>query len=62
MKDGSSESDYILSTGFLDDNEKGGGSTILKALEKEGAVDVAVVCSRWFGGQACTLTRVCLPF
>ena len=32
-----------------DDGEKNGGSTILRALDREKTLDVAVVVSRWFG-------------
>lgn len=50
-KDGSeSEADWMLKTSFDDDGERWGGERILKVLERESAVDVAVVCSRWFGG------------
>lgn len=32
-----------------DDGEKNGGSTALKVLDREKALDCAVVVSRWFG-------------
>jgi putative IMPACT (imprinted ancient) family translation regulator len=33
-----------------DDGEKGGALAIMRVLEKEAVLDVAVVCSRWYGG------------
>lgn len=50
-KDGSSQDDFVVKSAFDDDGEKMGGQKILSTLEATGALDVAVVCSRWFGGQ-----------
>lgn len=34
-----------------DDGERYGGDRVLKVLNEVGAVDVIVVCARWFGGD-----------
>lgn len=34
-----------------DDGERYGGDRVLKVLNEIGAVDVLVVCARWFGGD-----------
>lgn len=34
-----------------DDGERYGGDRVLKVLNEVGAVDVLVVCARWFGGD-----------
>lgn len=49
-KTGLKEDDWTVKVGSDDDSEKGGGSTIRRLLEDEIAVDVVVVCSRWYGG------------
>jgi putative IMPACT (imprinted ancient) family translation regulator len=47
---GTSESDYILTEASEDDGERWAGERLIKVLREEGATDVLVVCSRWFGG------------
>lgn len=51
-KDGLSgdENDWTSKTGGDDDEEKNGSNTIRKCLEEVGAIDVAVVISRYYGG------------
>lgn len=49
-RSGISEDDFEVATGADDDGEKNGGSSILKVLEREKALDSCIVISRWFGG------------
>jgi putative IMPACT (imprinted ancient) family translation regulator len=50
-KDGAaSVDDWQVKSGWDDDGEKGGAGKVMQVLEREGALDVAVVCSRWYGG------------
>ncbi|GAA5991627.1 hypothetical protein JCM5350_007780 [Sporobolomyces pararoseus] len=44
------EEDWTVKTGGDDDGEKGGSREIHNAIQKEAAVDVAVVVSRLYGG------------
>jgi putative IMPACT (imprinted ancient) family translation regulator len=51
-KDGlGGEDDWTTKTGGDDDGEKGGGAQVRKSVEEAGGVDVAVVVSRWYGGE-----------
>ncbi|EKD02717.1 hypothetical protein A1Q2_02947 [Trichosporon asahii var. asahii CBS 8904] len=45
------EDDYQLLEAMDDDGERYGGDRVLKVLNEVGAVDVIVVCARWFGGD-----------
>ncbi|EJD01899.1 ribosomal protein S5 domain 2-like protein [Fomitiporia mediterranea MF3/22] len=42
--------DFELTSRKDDDGEDRGGQSILRAMEKEGVIDVVVIVSRWFGG------------
>ncbi|GAA5901593.1 YigZ family protein [Sporobolomyces salmoneus] len=44
------EDDWTVKTGGDDDGEKGGSREVQSAIQKEAAVDVAVVVSRLYGG------------
>lgn len=46
------EDDWTTKVGSEDDGEKGGGSQVRRSIEEGGGVDVAVVVSRWYGGQS----------
>lgn len=50
-KDGTAPEDWTSKLAGDDDGEKGGSSAIKRCLESSGAVDVAVVVSRWYGGK-----------
>ena len=45
-----SEEDWVVRMGSDDDDEKNAGATVKRVLEEAGAVDVAVVVSRYYGG------------
>lgn len=49
-KTGTLDSDWEVTEGSFDDDERWGGEHLLKVLREEGSTDVLVVCSRWFGG------------
>lgn len=51
------EEDWTVKTGGDDDGEKGGSREIHNAIQKEAAVDVAVVVSRLYGGELQLLFR-----
>ena len=44
------EEDWVVRMGSDDDDEKNAGATVKRVLEEAGAVDVAVVVSRYYGG------------
>jgi hypothetical protein len=46
-----SEDDFEVKKMSLDDGENHGGERIVKILEGEGAIDVGICVSRWFGGS-----------
>ena len=51
------EEDWTVKTGGDDDGEKGAAREIHNAIQKEAAVDVAVVVSRLYGGGHENLPR-----
>ncbi len=49
-RSGTSDTDYTTAEDAHDDGERWGGERLGKVLRDEGAADVLLVCSRWFGG------------